>query len=102
MQKRRSKRIIKRLEAKFISGGISYTGITSNLSKQGIFVRTKKGLTPGTILELKLYLPSGEGINLHGKVKRTVKTQFQNIKNGMGIELIDIPPKYIEFLKTLR
>ncbi len=102
MQKRRSLRIIKRLETKFISGGTSYTGITSNLSEQGIFVRTLKGLAPGTILELELYLSSGATIKLSGMVKKTVKTRFHDVKNGMGIELIDIPPKYIEFLKTLR
>lgn len=102
MQKRRSKRTIKRLEVKFISGDISYRGITSNLSEYGIFVRTTKGLAPGTVLELKLYLPSGETITLSGNVKRTVKTQLYNVKNGMGIELIDPPLKYTEFLKTLR
>jgi len=102
MQKRRSTRIIKRLEIKVISGGISFTGITSNLSEHGIFIRTKKGFAPGTTLELDLQLPSGENLHLHGKVKRTVKTQFHDVKNGMGVELLDTPPKFIEFLKTLQ
>lgn len=102
MEKRDSDRIIKRLEIRFGSGGISYTGITSNLSGHGMFVRTKMGCVPGTALKLELRLPSGETINLHGKVRRTVKTPFHDVKNGMGIELIDIPQKYIEFFKTLQ
>ncbi len=101
MQKRRSTRITKRLEVKFFSAGISYTGITSNISAHGIFIRTKKGLAPGTILEIELRLPDGELIKLSGIVKRTVKTQLQDIKNGMGVELRHIPPKYTEFLNTI-
>jgi len=81
---------------------MNYTGITSNLSAEGIFVRTLKGLPPGTVVDMELYLPSGETLKLSGKVKRTIKTQLQNIKNGMGIELINIPAKYTEFFKSLQ
>ncbi len=102
MQKRRHLRTIKRLEIKFSIGGTGYTGITSNLSSEGIFVRTQKGLAPGTPLDMELYLPSGETIKLRGIVKRTIKTQIQRLKNGMGIGLIDIPQDYITFLKTLQ
>ena len=102
MQKRRSPRVIKRLEVRFTTGEINYTGITSNLSKEGIFIRTQKGLPPQTIIEIELYLASGKAIKLRGQVKRTIKTPFQAIKNGMGIELINPPREYIEFLKTLQ
>ena len=102
MQKRRSKRKIKRLEIKFVSDGNVYRGITSDISREGLFIRTKKGLPPGTIIELDLFLPSGEIINLQARVKRTVKTMYDAIKNGMGVEIIDIPPKYLEFLQSLQ
>ncbi len=101
-QKRRSIRVIKRLEVKFFLADVSYTGITSNFSEHGLFIRTKKGLAPGTLLEFQLHLPSGETLNLSGLVKRTIKTQFQDIKNGMGIELTNIPPEYLEFLKSIQ
>ncbi|GBE39329.1 PilZ domain protein [bacterium BMS3Bbin08] len=102
MERRRSRRIIKRLEATFTSeGGVINRGITSNLSREGLFIRTLKGLLPNNRLELKLYLPSGEALNLHAIVRRTVKTQFQSIKNGMGIELITPPPQYTEFVQSI-
>ena len=101
MERRRSKRITKRLETKFSADGISNTGITSNLAKEGIFIRTLKGHPPPKILDLELYLPSGEKIILRGRINRTIKTQFQSIKNGMGIELIDPPAKYTEFIEAL-
>ncbi len=81
---------------------VSYTGISSNFSEHGLFVRTKKGLAPGTLLKLQLHLPSGKTLTLNGLVKRTIKTPLQDIKNGMGIELTNIPPEYLEFLKSIQ
>lgn len=85
---------------KFTSNEISFTGITSNVSKEGLFVRTLKGFPPGTLLQIKPYLPSGKHIKRKGVVKRTIKTQFRGVKNGMGIEFIDTFPEYKEFLQA--
>ncbi len=100
-KKRRSTRTIKRLEITFTARGLTYKGITSNLSREGIFIRTQKGLPPGVIVEVELYLPSGETLKMQGVVKRTIKTQFQDIKNGMGIELINPPQIYMEYIDSL-
>lgn len=100
-KKRRSTRTIKRLEIAFTARGLTYKGITSNLSREGIFIRTQKGLPPGVIVEVELYLPSGETLKMQGVVKRTIKTQFQDIKNGMGIELINPPQIYMEYIDSL-
>jgi uncharacterized protein (TIGR02266 family) len=100
MEKRICKRIFRRLEVKFTSDSVSRTGITSNLSENGMFVRTRKVLNTGTKLDLELALPSGEIIKLRGRVARAIITPLHD-KDGMGIELIEIPPKYTEFIKTL-
>ncbi|MBI5026073.1 MAG: PilZ domain-containing protein [Nitrospirae bacterium] len=102
MQPRGAKRVIKRLEIKFYAGGASYTGITSNLSESGLFIRTFRGVVPGSILDMELMLPDGNVLKLSGKVIRTVKTQFRSEKNGMGIKLIGHPDQYLEFLKTFQ
>ncbi|GBE05206.1 MAG TPA: hypothetical protein ENH31_08760 [Nitrospirae bacterium] len=100
--KRRSTRTIKRLEITFSARGITYKGITSNLSREGIFIRTVKGLPPGITIDVELYLPSGETLKLQAVVKRTIKTPFQSIKNGMGIEIINPPQKYLEYVDSLQ
>jgi hypothetical protein len=46
MNKRKHRRFTKRLEAKFIADGESFLCITSNLSENGLFIRTKRGLLP--------------------------------------------------------
>ena len=100
MQKRRSSRITRRLEIKFASNDVSFKGITSNVSKEGLFVRTLKGFPPGTLVKMELHLPSGKHIKRKGVVKRTLKTNFSGVKNGIGIEFIDTSTEYEEFLKA--
>jgi uncharacterized protein (TIGR02266 family) len=100
MEKRVHKRVFRRLDVKFTSGDISRNAITSNISVNGMFVRTRKVLNQGTELDLELTLPSGEVIQLRGRVARAIITPLHN-KDGMGVELTEIPPEYTEFIKTL-
>lgn len=100
MQKRKRTRIFRRLEVKFTSATVSHKGITSNLSKNGIFLRTRKVLNRGTKLDLELTLPSEEVINLCGRVSRAIITPLHD-KDGMGIDLLEIPEKYTEFITSL-
>ena len=101
MEKRDSKRITKRIEVTFSFNGTECRGITSNVSKKGIFIRTRKGFAPGTILSINLYIPSGETIKLRGKVARTIRTQFNAVKNGMGITFLDTDQKYTTYINSL-
>lgn len=99
--RRRSKRVTKRLEVMFSSGGLQFTGISSDLSSGGLFIRTQNGLMPGTIVEIEIYLPGHKLGRLKGIVRRTVKTSLSMVKNGMGVELIERDPNYLDFVKTI-
>ncbi len=96
----RYKRYIKRLEVTFSSGGLSYRGILSNLSLNGLFIRTNRGFAPNTILTIEMLLPDGKTCNLKGIVRRTIKTPMLAQKNGMGIELLEKDQAYIQFLQN--
>jgi ribosomal protein S27AE len=98
----RATRFTKRLEARFRSGGLNYTGILSNFSQTGLFVRTNRGFTPGTIIDIELVMPNNEVSVLKGVVRRTVKTQLSSLGNGMGVELIEKDSKYSDFMKSFR
>jgi hypothetical protein len=78
MEKRIHKRVFRRLDVKFTSGDISRNAITSNISVNGMFVRTRKVLNQGTELDLELTLPSGEVIQLRGRVARAIITPLHN------------------------
>ena len=100
MRKRYCRRFTKRLEVTFSSGGSKYRGISSDLSAGGLFIRTQNGLTPGNVIDIEIYLPEEKVCHLKGVVRRTVKTSFSLVKNGMGIELIERDSTYLDFLKA--
>jgi Tfp pilus assembly protein PilZ/ribosomal protein S27AE len=96
----RATRFTKRLEARFKSGGLTYTGILSNFSQTGLFVRTNRGFTPGTAIDIELVMPNNEVSVLKGVVRRTIKTQLSSLGNGMGVELIEKDSIYSDFVKS--
>ncbi len=106
-EKRNQKRFIKRLNVDFTVDGITRTGVSSNFSINGLFIRTNHPYVADTVLDIVLYLPDGRKIKLKGKVARASKTDLGRImgipsnkmKNGMGIELIE---KDVEYLKLIR
>lgn len=100
MRRRLCQRFTKRLELTFTSGGSKYRGISSDLSAGGLFIRTQNGLTPGNVIDIEIYLPEDKVGRLKGIVRRTVKTPLTMVKNGMGVELIERDPNYLEFLKN--
>ena len=96
----RHPRFTKRLEARFSSGVMSFTGISSNLSESGLFIRTNRGFAPDTAIDIELVMPDGKTSSLKGLVRRTIKTPMSTLKNGMGVELIEKDAAYINFLKS--
>lgn len=101
MRKRRHKRIIKRLETDFSADGLAFRGISSDLSRSGLFVRTNKPFSPGTLVDLTIHLPGNMVSRLKGCVRRAIKTGQTTIKNGMGLEIVERDQNYINFLNGI-
>lgn len=106
MSKRQLVRHRKRLETKFkvdsaAADSVVYTGITSDISENGIFIRTRYGFVPGTIIKIEIYLPEDKISKLKGKVKRSIRTPIASLKNGMGIEIIEKDSNYTIFLNSM-
>ena len=80
----RHPRFTKRLEATFSSGGLSYRGILSNLSQNGLFIRTNRGFAPGTTVDIELVMPDNTLCRIKGVVKRTIKTPMSSMKKRHG------------------
>ena len=101
MSKRQSARHKKRLETKFTADSVVYTGITSDISDGGIFIRTRYGFLPGTVIKIELYLPEDKISKLKGKVKRSIRTPMVSFKNGMGVEILEKDSSYTIFLNAM-
>ncbi len=102
MSKREAKRHVRRLEAEFESAGFSGRGVTSDISKKGVFIRTHKALAPGTPVTVRIHLNDGRVSVIKGIVKRSIKIPMyaSDIKNGMGIEIIERDDLFDELIKT--
>jgi len=97
----RHPRFTKRLEVTFSSGGLSFRGIMSNISANGIFIRTNRGFTPDTIVDIEVVMPDNKLSLLKGIVKRTIKTTLSSVKNGMGVELMEKDAIFENFVQSI-
>jgi hypothetical protein len=107
MEKRRTKRIEVNMKAERLSGNEKYGVFIENISEHGIHMittpaETHKKYTPGTDIDLKLQLNTGEILNLQCKVRWAhLKVPPNGMTDSIGLEIIDPPAKYLEFVKTL-
>lgn len=98
--RRRHKRHTKRLRTVFTYGANTFLGFSSDLSSAGLFIKTQRGLRPGTVLAMEITLPDESVSKLKGRVIRTIKTSESAIKNGMGVEIIEADEGYMRFLDS--
>ncbi|MFZ5908265.1 MAG: PilZ domain-containing protein [Nitrospirota bacterium] len=96
----RHPRFTKRLEVTFRSGEFAYRGILSNLSLNGLFIKTSRGFAPGSTVDIEIVLPDNQISRLKGIVKRTIKTTVYPAKNGMGVELTQKDEPFIRFAES--
>ena len=106
MERRQSERITVNLRAERISGNKNSSLFIENLSESGIYLITasaknQREFVPGTALNLKLKLSAGETINLDCNVKWSYSNLPEDLTNSVGLEIIDPPHKYLQFIKTL-
>ncbi len=108
MEKRLVKRIPFILGTEFLSSvNISYAAFIRNISEYGLHMiitpmKTAIDFAPGTELELKFQIPSGETLNLYFQERWSYKILSHRLTKWVGIKILDPPAKYKEFLCYLR
>jgi hypothetical protein len=94
----------RRFLVEFSLDGASCTGFTYDVSPTGIFVRSIRLPSPGTILTANLHLFEGRRIAVRGKVVRSFRVPpalSRIIPSGFSIRLSETPEDYYQFLATL-
>lgn len=107
--RRRCRRFIRRCEAEFIVDNMIYRGIAGDFSLAGLFLRTSRPFPPETIIDITLYFADGTSSRLKAKVRRALRTPPGNVmgtpkkelKNGMGVEIIEKDARYLNFIRSL-
>ncbi len=105
MERRRSKRVGVSLKAERISCNKDCSVFIENLSERGIYMITapvkNNEYVPGTEVDLELELSTGQTINLNCNVVWAYKNLPEDSTYSVGLEIIDPPRAYMEFIKTL-
>ncbi len=101
VDKRRHPRFIKRLTAKFMINNESFTGISSDISENGIFIRTTRGWSANTPVDIRLLMPDNRISMLKGIVRRTTRTSISSLKNGMGVEIMEKDGIFMNLIQSL-
>ena len=109
INRRKHKRYIRRCEIEFTSDGVSYSGIASDFSLNGLFIRTNYPLPPGSVLNLTVHLPGGVTSQLTTRVIRKWRTATGKVigspvktaKNGMGVEIIKKDINFLHFIRSI-
>ena len=85
----------------FDQGGSRGAGITGDVSRSGIFVRSARTPNGGPLVSLTVHLPGGREILLMGKVVRSAATSDVSQAPGFALALTDKPAEYDEFFSWL-
>lgn len=107
MEKRRTHRIKINLKAERISGDAKHGVFIENISEKGINIiianeKTLKEYFPGKDVDLRFRLSSGEALNLRCKVMWFCPDAQPDIRTeSVGLEIINPPTRYIEFVRAL-
>jgi hypothetical protein len=107
MEKRRFKRFRVSLNAERISGNEKYGVFIENISEIGIHILTThsqahKVYLPGREIDLIFRFSSGRSMNLRCRVKWShPKTPPEDLTDSIGLEVINPPTQYVEFVHSL-
>ena len=99
MQKRVYDRLPANVDVKFFYGNMFYSGIITNLSEHGMFIRTRRCLPFESKFEIFFHLKD-DVLKVPAKVTRIVKTDV--FFDGMGVELFNQPAQYLEFVNSFK
>lgn len=100
MEKRSCTRIGATLRVEFDCSNTICCCTAINLSEKGMLLKASDIFFPmDTRFEIFIHL-KGEVLEVPVRVNRLVKTD--DVYDGIGIELIDPPPAYVNFIGSLR
>ena len=103
MGRRELFRVDAKVEVEFKSFDQFYSEYSKNLSKGGIFIKSKNVLKPQTILEIVIKLPGQDNnLNILGEVVHVIEPEMEAAHGwdaGMGVHFIDFEEGADEVLK---
>jgi len=97
VEKRTSRRRRTEMPVEFAQGPLSGTGVTGDVSRRGMFVRSRELPGTGPLLKLTVNLPGGRRLELKGRVVRRAGGSANLLgprPAGFGLRLAEEWPEY--------
>ncbi len=99
MEKRAFERIPANIKVRFNCNSTEFSGTIMNLAEKGMFINTEESWFPFDIqFEIPVALEE-EILNVPVNLNRIILSPDSN---GIGVELISPPEKYLEFVSNLK
>lgn len=100
MLKRNRERIPSNINVKFCCCVTDYySGIATNISENGMFISTQMCFPLDTQLDI-LILSNKDMLTVPVKIRWVRKSK--DIYDGIGVEILDAPKQYLEFVTNLK
>lgn len=106
-EKRRSQRVEYKVDAESFFGTKRYRGVIENFSMEGLLKVIPSGqlmgCSPGMALGVNFQTSSGKSFNLICEIKwlRVDSNMPFGVRHAVGMEIIEPPPEYTEFVEHL-
>jgi len=100
MEKRKHLRFNKRLATKILTDKMSFTCMTSDISENGLSVRTSRSFAVNTPIHIQLLLPGNRVSFLKGIIRRAIRAPISATKNTMGVEITEQDETFINFMQS--
>jgi hypothetical protein len=101
-ERRRLKRIVKRIPVRFQAESLRGEGHIKNLTQEGIFVRSDVLPEAGESISVRFDAPQGRKIEIEGVVRWTT-AQFpdRDVRTGFGVRLHRVDEEYLRFFESI-
>jgi len=103
IDRRRLKRVMKRIPAAFEAGKLRGRGYIKNISKAGLFVRTSILPPMGAPVRVLFHDRKGSKLEVHGTVRWTTQLlpPEENAKPGFGVLIEPVSEEFSEFFENI-
>jgi CheY-like chemotaxis protein len=93
LRERQENRIPASLRVEFTAGAGRYTAYTRDISSRGLFLKSPRPFSVGTLLKMLVHLPAGT-VTVEGEVRRIVeRVPGSHLLPGLGVAFVDPEPE---------
>ena len=102
-ERRKLKRYVRRIDARFHSGRLRGLGQVGNLSKQGLFIRSEQLPQTGAPIDVTIEMLNGQKVEISGRVRWTTDQLpgCEDTPRGFGVIIDGHVPGYLDFFESL-